>query len=141
MERARSGILQAAAELIGEHGVPGITMVGVARRAGVAKATVYNHVRDRDELLTLVLLDQWATVQRLCHEQPRDQRLATAAAWASDSIVVAGLRRHSPEVLVALAGAALSDPQVTDVVRGWIPEQRDPEAALRWLMSFLLAPR
>lgn len=140
MQRARAGILTAAAELIAEEGLHGVSMAGVARRSGVAKATVYNHVRDRDELVTALLIEQWTTLQRVCADQPRDQRLAAAASWISADPVLDGLRRFDPGALVALAHRAVSDPQVLQAVTSWIPEGRDSEAALRWLISFGLEP-
>ena len=140
MQRARSEIVAAAAELIAESGLAAVTMAGAARTAGVAKATVYNHVRDRGELLSAVLTDQWAALQRACADQPPEQRLSTAAAWVSESPVLDGLRRNDPDVLVAISSAALRDPQVLEVVSGWIPDGRDPQAALRWLVSFAICP-
>ena len=140
MPRARAGILNAAAQLVAEHGLHAATMAGVARRAGVAKATVYNHVRDRDELVAALLVDQWSQLQKVCAERPREQRLSTAATWVSDSPVLAGLRRYNPDALVTLGGLAVTDPQVTATINTWIPEGRDPDAALRWLISFAIAP-
>ena len=73
MERARSGILDAAAELVADGGPRAVTMAAVARRAAVAKATVYNHFRDRDELLRALLA---------CRARASASRTAhLAAAW------------------------------------------------------------
>jgi AcrR family transcriptional regulator len=140
MERARAGILKAAAQLVAEQGLHSVTMAGVARRAGVAKATVYNHVRDRDELIAQLLADQWSRLQQVCADQPRDQRLSAAATWVSDSAVLAGLRRHNPEAIVTLGELSMTDPEVLAAVGTWIPEGRDSDAALRWLISFAIAP-
>jgi AcrR family transcriptional regulator len=140
MARARRQILTAAAELIAAGGPSAVTMAGVARTAGVAKATVYNHSRDRDELLAAVLADQWSALQQRCAEQPRESRLGVAASWLSQSPVLHGLRRHDPDTIVAVSSHALTDDTVLEVVRTWIPEGRDPEAALRWLVSFGFCP-
>jgi AcrR family transcriptional regulator len=50
--RARSerAILDATRALIGEAGVRGLTIEGVASRSGVAKTTIYRRWRDKDEL-------------------------------------------------------------------------------------------
>ena len=140
MDRARTGIVTAAAQLVAEQGLQSVTMAGVARRAGLAKATVYNHVRDRDELVAALLLDQWGRLQRACADQPRDERLSAAATWLSDSPVLAGLRHHNPDAVVALGELAVTHPGVLATVSGWIPDGRDPEAALRWLISFSVVP-
>jgi AcrR family transcriptional regulator len=44
-------ILNAALELVAERGYDGLTMEGIAARAGVAKTTVYRRWRSRDEVL------------------------------------------------------------------------------------------
>ena len=40
---ARQRVLQAALEVLDEHGLAGFTMEAVARRAGASKATLYRH--------------------------------------------------------------------------------------------------
>jgi len=50
-------ILDAARELLADHGVHGLTVEGVAARAGVAKTTIYRRYRSKDELALAVLID------------------------------------------------------------------------------------
>ena len=50
-------ILDAARELLADHGVHGMTVEGVAARAGVAKTTIYRRYRSKDELALAVLID------------------------------------------------------------------------------------
>ena len=50
-------ILDATRELLAECGVQGLTMEGVAARAGVAKTTVYRRWRSKDDLALAVLID------------------------------------------------------------------------------------
>ena len=42
-EAARSSILSAARALLAERGLPGLTVEGIAARAGVGKPTIYRH--------------------------------------------------------------------------------------------------
>jgi len=56
MPRTRSAsahrkVLNAALELIGEHGVEATSMDAIAARSGVSKATIYKHWADKDALL------------------------------------------------------------------------------------------
>jgi AcrR family transcriptional regulator len=56
MSRTRSDsahrkVLEAAMELVGEHGIEGTSMDAVAGRSGVSKATIYKHWKDKDTLL------------------------------------------------------------------------------------------
>ena len=138
--RSRAGILRASADLVAEGGLKGLTMAGVARRAGLAKATVYNHMRDRDELVSALLADQWSQLRLTCAAAPRDIRLTVAATWISESVVLAGLRTHDPSALVRLAEQAVTDDSVLDEVGTWAPDGANAEAALRWLLSFVVAP-
>ena len=55
--RTKEAILGATRELLAEHGVRGLTVEGVAIRAGVAKTTVYRRWRSKDELALAVLID------------------------------------------------------------------------------------
>jgi AcrR family transcriptional regulator len=140
MERARSGILAAAADLVAEGGQRALTMSAVARRAAVAKATVYNHFRDRDELLVALLATERERLIAHCSAVPQAERLDGAAAWLSKSSVVAGLRQHDPLTLLQLADAAANDDSVRDEVQRWCASGTDPGRALRWLLSFVVAP-
>jgi len=54
--RSEVAILEATRELLIEVGVRGLTVEGVAARAGVAKTTVYRRWRSKEELALAVLL-------------------------------------------------------------------------------------
>jgi AcrR family transcriptional regulator len=57
MNDKRTAILDATRELLAEGGVHGLTVEGVAARAGVAKTTIYRRWRSKDELAFAVLID------------------------------------------------------------------------------------
>src|SRR5689334_17595572 len=48
----QEAILDAAAELVGERGVTGVSMAEVAQRAGVGRATLYKYFGDVDAVLS-----------------------------------------------------------------------------------------
>jgi AcrR family transcriptional regulator len=52
---AREGALEAARELLAEHGIDGFSVEEVVRRSGVAKSTIYRHWADRSELMVAAL--------------------------------------------------------------------------------------
>jgi AcrR family transcriptional regulator len=56
-KRTEEAILQATRELLIEVGVRGLTVEGVAARAGVAKTTVYRRWKSKEELALAVLLE------------------------------------------------------------------------------------
>jgi AcrR family transcriptional regulator len=140
MQRARAGILTAAAELVAEGGPRAVTMSSVARRGAVAKATVYNHYRDRDELLAALLGAQRDQLVAHCSSVRPADRLTAAADWISHSTALTGLRQHDPAMLVRLVIGASTDPSVLSEVTRWCPPGEDPQRALRWLLSFAVAP-
>jgi len=100
---AAERILTAAAESVGALGAAQVSLQVVADAAGVSKALIHYHFRDRDELLARLV--DWITVQLV---QGEDQALADADAatgldalwtWLEAELVSGRLR-----ALVELAG-------------------------------------
>ncbi len=56
-DTVEAAIVQAARELLAEGGVKALTMEGVARRAAVAKTTIYRRWRSKEELALHVVLE------------------------------------------------------------------------------------
>jgi AcrR family transcriptional regulator len=54
-EATQEAILDAAAEVFAEQGLQSARMEEIARRAGVAVGTLYNHFEDRESLLTTLV--------------------------------------------------------------------------------------
>jgi AcrR family transcriptional regulator len=61
--RNRERVLEAARELFAERGVENVTMDEVARRAGVAKGTVFHRFGDRSGLALALLDEQERAIQ------------------------------------------------------------------------------
>lgn len=59
-QRQREHILRAAAQLVSERGAADIAMSVLARRAGVARATLYNYFPDVERVLSALVADQAA---------------------------------------------------------------------------------
>ncbi|WP_186319044.1 TetR/AcrR family transcriptional regulator [Streptomyces sp. SAJ15] len=57
-ERVRTAIGQAAVQIAAEQGLAGTTMAKIAERAGVSRATVYNHFRDVEHVLLEVVQEE-----------------------------------------------------------------------------------
>ncbi|MET8423826.1 TetR/AcrR family transcriptional regulator [Nocardia sp. NPDC004860] len=78
---SRAQIVAIARELIETHGVEALTMRRLATELSVTPMAVYHHVRDKDELL-LLLLDEAATgMQRPdLPDNPREQLIVAALA-------------------------------------------------------------
>ena len=61
-EHAHNAILEAAAELLLEHGLSAVSMDAVAARAGVSKATIYRWWPTKEALALEALYHEWAGV-------------------------------------------------------------------------------
>ena len=94
---SRAGLVATALDLVQADGLAALTMRGLADRLGVKPASLYWHVRDRDELIEL-LGDALLAEVRV----PR-----RSAGWRSDALAVcSGLervvtrRRDAPRILL-----------------------------------------
>ncbi|HEY3610906.1 MAG TPA: TetR/AcrR family transcriptional regulator, partial [Pseudonocardiaceae bacterium] len=83
-------IAATALALIAEHGLPGVSMSLLARRAGIARATLYNYFPDLESVLAAVVADQVsALTTRLRHDldpvtdpaEQLDRTLRTLLGW------------------------------------------------------------
>jgi AcrR family transcriptional regulator len=54
-ERTRMRLVEAATELIGRHGHEALVLETVAEKAGVTRRTIYDHFRNKDDLIVAVI--------------------------------------------------------------------------------------
>ena len=54
---AHGEVLKAAIALMADRGIDATSMDAIARRAGVSKATIYNHWHDKEALLLEAMAD------------------------------------------------------------------------------------
>ena len=142
MGRTRAGLLAGAARAFAEHGLRRSTMQSIAAAAGVAKATLYNHFRTKDDVAAALLAVELDRLSALAASLPREQALAALSDELGAHPVLRRLaarsRRRSPRCspsdrerwaeLTARLGAAL---RVDD---------DGAELAARWLLGVVLQP-
>jgi AcrR family transcriptional regulator len=129
--RTRDSILSAAQECLRELGIRRTSVEEVARRAQVARGTVYLHFSDKNTLVTAVLLRNGDDVREQLNRQLRGvtslRRQFAIAARVSVSPqsgeLLAMLREREPE---ALALMALTDSYtwIDHSARFWAPRLR-----------------
>jgi AcrR family transcriptional regulator len=68
---SRATLLAAARELVAEDGLDALTVVGVARRAGLNRSTAYQHFRQREDLVHAVGAE-FARELRAMFSEPRE---------------------------------------------------------------------
>lgn len=152
MLRTRAAILEAAAACIERQGVRKTTMSDVAATGGVAKATLYNHFRTKDDVLAALVDAQVAAVSARCTAVAADQGLAAAlelaAAELAASPALRGVAESEPALLAPLAAPgesrgwqAVRAAVAQVLVAGEVPAaEAQVELVLRWLLSQLLWP-
>jgi AcrR family transcriptional regulator len=152
MGRTRAALLQATAECVARYGVRKTTMVDVASRSGVAKATLYNHFRTKDDVLAAVVEQQVADLVGACVTHASSQGLVAALTHAAEVIGGSGPLRKAAESEQALLaplmtpGAGRGWQLARDGVAAVLTAGRAPsgpaevELVLRWCVSQILWP-
>jgi AcrR family transcriptional regulator len=147
MARTRVGVLDAAARVVAERGTRRTSMTDIAAAAGVAKGTLYNHFRTKDEVWTALAESEVVRLADECRDLPLPAALEHAASRIATHPAVRRLADDEPPVLAALA-------QPSPSAAGWVAARDAVEAALaragadvgaadlvlRWLASHLTAP-
>jgi AcrR family transcriptional regulator len=145
MGRTRAALLDGARRAVEQSGTK-ITMAQVAAAAGVAKATLYNHFRTREAVLTALLEHEISTLTTaLAGRAALGDALGGAAEAVSGHPVVRTLAELEPATLARLAavdtgvfGWALAGEHVCELLR--THGRAGGELVLRWLGSFITSP-
>lgn len=163
MSRARGGILAGAATCVTRYGTRKTTMGDIAREGGVAKATLYNHFRAKDEVLSALVAAEVdrlvATVESLPGQPGTSESvveaLVAAACFVSDHAVIRALAGTEPAVVAGLVAPGESDAAKRAVglarerlslaqAAGGLHPQHDTAAlvdlAVRWVLSHAWSP-
>jgi len=145
---SKKALAAAGRKLLAESGIKGLTMSAVADRSGLARATAYNHIRDRDELLVLVSEDIFTELLAVASSQTNAAAmLVTAAHWLAEDPAIVGLRKYDADVLNHAVAYVVSLPDrvavsVIEVLQS-VNVHADLSAAevvLRWLSSYVVFP-
>ena len=142
MSRTRRGLLTGARSAFAERGLRRTTMQHVAAAAGVAKATLYNHFRTKDDVAAALLAFELDRLVALAAELPLTVAVPALAEEVGAHPVLRRLAETEPETLarmltvdadrwadIAVAlGAALGLTRVAAEVVG------------RWLLGLVLQP-
>jgi AcrR family transcriptional regulator len=110
---SRQRVLAAALAYVDEHGLDGLTMHKLAAELGAGAMSLYNHVRNKDDLLVGISELVWQEAAAAAPPAADD------AAWLralGRAIRHAG-RRH-PKALPALVSAGVFPPAMLEVIAG-----------------------
>jgi AcrR family transcriptional regulator len=144
MNRTRAALLDGAHRAVEVSGTK-ITMAQVAAAAGVAKATLYNHFRTREAVLSALLLHEVTTLVEEFAEVSLAEALSGAANAISRHPLLRALARVEPATLAAVAcidtsadGWRIAREGIEVAVAG--AGRAGAETALRWLASYVVSP-
>ncbi len=140
MAHTRQAILDGALRSVAEHGTAGTTMKQIARDAGVAKATLYNHFRTKD--------DVWSALSRREGDALAAALVAGAAVDLGDALAMTALAvgAHPGRAALTGSGVLAGWPAASDAVRRALVAAGRPGDApgvdllLRWLVTQLSRP-
>lgn len=151
MGRGHEAALRGALAAVEKYGSRKATMGDIAMLAGIAKATLYNHFRTRDDVYLAVVVDQVGSVATTAQAKlpdGLDVTIAEAARLIGEHAAVRKIAVDDPTALAALAtpgdgpawvaaraaiASALSD-------RSYVDSPAAVDLVLRYLASQLLAP-
>jgi AcrR family transcriptional regulator len=142
MGRTRAGLLAGASRALAEQGLRRTTMQSIAVAAGVAKATLYNHFRTKDDVVTALLAAELERLTVLAAALPREQALAALSDELGAHPVLRRLADTEPELLTSLLAVG-AERWAELVERLAVVLQVDgdsAELAGRWLLGVVLQP-
>jgi AcrR family transcriptional regulator len=126
-ENARLAVLHAADDLLVEHGFGGVTIEGIAARAGVAKQTIYRWWPSKVDILLDTLIDdassQLAVPETGSAVESMRRYLRNLAHFVT--------KEPAGKVLLALIGEAQHDPAMARTFhQRYLDPQRQNERAM-----------
>ena len=152
MGRTRTALLAATAECVARYGVRKTTMVDVASKSRVAKATLYNHFRTKDDVLAALVEQQVGELVDACVGAASARGLEAALVVVAERLAASAPLRKA----AADEPALLAPLMAPGAGRGWVAARdgaaavlaaagvpADPaavEVLLRWVTSQILWP-
>jgi AcrR family transcriptional regulator len=119
IDERRRQLLDATGRLAGRSGVDGLTMVAVAKEAGVSRQLVYEHFHDLPGLVSALVFDRVSKLDAMIAEALRHAPAAGAAnalRAAAGMLALPASDRHIIRTLLALA--SVPEHELADLATG-----------------------
>jgi TetR/AcrR family transcriptional regulator, transcriptional repressor of aconitase len=141
--RTEEAILQGTKDLIAIQGLSKISMIDISATSEVARATLYNHFRDKNSVVEALLTSEISRVieQAQSAGTPADALEFLSIAISSDA-ALAGLRQHDPALIAQLLIHS-EHPLYLDLARAIFALTQSQSAtglAMRWLLGQVVQP-
>jgi AcrR family transcriptional regulator len=141
--RTEAAILEGTKDLISRKGISGLSMIEIADHSEVSRATLYNHYRDKDAVLSALVASE---VERLAELAKNAGTPADALESLSQSIstdpALAAMRIYDADVLVAAMTNTASEHYITiaQIIFGATESKAGTGIAMRWLLGQVMQP-
>ena len=148
MERSRRALLAGAREAITKNGLSATSMVDIADFGRVARATLYNHFRSKEELWQALIFDEVESASALFRAQTTfESSLSALASSIGANPMLRTIARDDPATLVALIRVN-DDPIWKEIYRRFsllakerkVTDLATVDLAFRWLISQVAYP-
>ncbi|RBY98060.1 TetR family transcriptional regulator [Blastococcus sp. TF02-8] len=141
MNRTRAGLLDGARRAFAEQGLRGSTMQSVAAAAGVAKGTLYNYFRTKDDVARALLATELDRLADLAAPLPPAEALVVLGDELATHPVLRRVAETEPDQLAALVVSGARWAELTDRLARALGVDADAaELAGRWLLGVVLQP-
>ena len=142
MSRTRRGLLTGARNAFAERGLKRTTMQHVAAAAGVAKATLYNHFRTKDDVAHALLAFELDRLVTLAAELPFTVALPALAEEVGGHPVLRRFAETDPDALTKMLviDAERWDDIVVALASALGLSRPAAEMVSRWLLGLVLQP-
>ena len=150
MARTREAAISGARRVVAELGYRKASMVDIAVRSGMAKATLYNHFRTKDEVVAaLVLHDLNAAIDDALTVKEDPAKALARAAWRiSSHPALRGALKAEPALVGAIVASHANQAPVWtgihEAVHRLLHELTlatdNTDLVVRWLFSAALLP-
>jgi AcrR family transcriptional regulator len=140
VSRTRRGLLAGAARAFASAGLRRTTMQSIAAAAGVAKATLYNHFRTKDELARELLATELDRLIALAAGLPLADALAALSDECAGHPVLRRLAETEPELLAVLFTTDRWPELTARLAAALGVDDEAAELAARWLLGVALQP-
>lgn len=141
--RTEAAILEGTKDLISRKGISGLSMVEIADHSEVSRATLYNHYRDKDAVLSALVASE---VERLAELAKNAGTPADALESLSKSIstdpALAAMRIYDADILVSAMTNTASEHYITiaQIIFGATESKAGTGIAMRWLLGQVMQP-
>lgn len=121
--RTERVVLDATRALLGEAGFAGLTVEGVAARAGVAKTTIYRRYRSKTDLALALLMEMVDQVSTRPYTGDTESELVALVDKTADLMQTSVMGW----IMKGLVSEVAADPHLAEVYRGQVVTRRQAD--------------